>query len=431
MEGKLPPPEIKIQPQMSKIEVPISRPPSPAQQEMIDKFHQGGNPDQVLRRIAGDEPMQQQIEMQHQVRDIPVIESSRVKTEGVLGDGVSAVAHLAQLDSNSEKVVYKVAKNLQGQADIRDSMRVFLHLENAGIKGIARVIGRGVAPGHTEFYIQELIDPKGSFTPAMIKDSSKRAFIDRTNLKPAAAGEVQRQLRAEWAWGVLNDVLAPVHAAGVSINDAKATDLILDHRVKGGSVVKLIDAGNAGIIGDETMTFKNGDRRENDCEIIFGMLMEHGFHMLPLTSRNDIAWREHYEKAVAATLDPDLKKICDNFLNAWKAREPSPYKNGTELREAFRPVFEKLGVIPTASTSIPVQLEQPATPILSAQAVENPIMKGKSVRVQRSDGSIDEGWKIESFDTKTGEAYVTKSDGTNAWSKRVPRADLEKLNLPQ
>lgn len=74
------------------------------------------------------------------------------------------------------------------------------------------------------------------------------------------------------------------------------------------------------------------------------------------------------------------------------------------------------------------------------EAVESPggheeglrLIRGSEVRVQRSNGDIDEGWTITGFDQQTGYAIVQKpnEDGV-MMTKSVSRDKLEALNTPE
>lgn len=59
------------------------------------------------------------------------------------------------------------------------------------------------------------------------------------------------------------------------------------------------------------------------------------------------------------------------------------------------------------------------------------LVEGDVVRVQRSSGVIEEGWRIEGFNPKTGDAITRRKEGEQTLEKEIPVTELKTLNPPK
>ena len=64
------------------------------------------------------------------------------------------------------------------------------------------------------------------------------------------------------------------------------------------------------------------------------------------------------------------------------------------------------------------------------ERAEDPLREGRIVKVRRSNGTIEDGWKIKSFTSNGKVAVLEKAEGRTTIKKGVEVAKLEELNPP-
>ncbi|HLC94087.1 MAG TPA: hypothetical protein VJH96_00785 [Patescibacteria group bacterium] len=83
-----------------------------------------------------------------------------------------------------------------------------------------------------------------------------------------------------------------------------------------------------------------------------------------------------------------------------------------------------------AEISSPVYPEPEARVLPASQLVKEAerLRKGDMVKVQRSNGAIEEGWEIVGFNPLTGDARVTRKEGAQILKKEISQSQLQSLN---
>lgn len=74
--------------------------------------------------------------------------------------------------------------------------------------------------------------------------------------------------------------------------------------------------------------------------------------------------------------------------------------------------------------------ESPQTPAPEQEKHPELLQKGAEVKVLRSSGETEEGWVIDRFDNKTGNAIARKQEGKEVLEKPIPQIELYALNKP-
>lgn len=121
---------------------------------------------------------------------------------------------------------------------------------------------------------------------------------------------------------------------------------------------------------------------------------------------------------------PDNQKAVENLTEATRRRSRDTAHPRHKPDDMSAVIAE---VLPSgqAEIELPKPLAQPQLKETGRLA------KGDAVRVQRSSGVVEEGWKIEGFNPKTGDAIVRKREGGQTLEKDVPQEELKVLNPPK
>jgi serine/threonine protein phosphatase PrpC len=120
---------------------------------------------------------------------------------------------------------------------------------------------------------------------------------------------------------------------------------------------------------------------------------------------------------------PDNQKAVENLIEAAKRRS----RDTKHLR--FKPddmsaVIAE--ILPTGHKA------EPPKPLAQPQLKETGrLVEGDMVSVQRSSGVIEDGWIIEGFNPKTGDAITRKIEGKQTLEKEIPVTELKALNPPK
>ena len=298
-------------------------------------------------------------------QDIPLIPLDRVHVSNQMGSGMTADVYAVNVDGISIPAILKTPKlNTEAQTEVRIEAEVLAHLNRKGVKGIPKTLGFSPDMQAKPYIIKEFVSGLGKefrhegniFIP-----SQKGLLSPNGDIEAGAPSPAERKLRkwrAEWLYGLLNDVLTPVHEAGVVISDFKPDDYIL-----GEDGVKAIDFGNAYQIGKEKsqITSEGGTNMPTDCEAFFDAILNYGF-FLP-TIKDTLKHVSGRDDLRPAALDgwltelhsrdahPALIQVAQTYADYYKQpglkiddNRNLPFKKGSELAKALQPLFETMGV---------------------------------------------------------------------------------------
>ena len=120
---------------------------------------------------------------------------------------------------------------------------------------------------------------------------------------------------------------------------------------------------------------------------------------------------------------PDNQKAVENLTEAARRRS----------RDTNHPRFkpdDMSAVIAELSTTS--HKAEPPKPSVQPQLKETGrLVVGDVVKVQRSSGAIEEGWRIEGFNPKTGDVITRKKEGGQTLEKEISQQELKALNPPK
>ena len=132
--------------------------------------------------------------------------------------------------------------------------------------------------------------------------------------------------------------------------------------------------------------------------------------------------------------DTEISKLLAQSPNNQKAVENLTETSRTRSRDTSHiraKPDDMSALIAEVSTIAQAKVEQPK-PVQQSQLKEaTKLVKGDVVRVQRSSGDIEEGWKIFGFNPKTGDVIVRKKKGEQTLEKDIPQEELKVLNPPK
>ena len=120
---------------------------------------------------------------------------------------------------------------------------------------------------------------------------------------------------------------------------------------------------------------------------------------------------------------PDNQKAVENLTESARKRS----RDTNHLR--FKPDDMSAVIAEVSPTG---HKAEPPQPLVQPQFKESGrLVEGDVVRVQRSSGVIEEGWRIEGFNPKTGDVITRKKEGGQTLEKEISQEELKALNPPK
>lgn len=276
---------------------------------------------------------------------IPKIPRDKIIFREVLGEGMTGKAFKVKIQGLAPGFVVLKQPNpgIMAKAEINNELKVLEYLNKRGIEGVVKLLAKSVNFDKDPYLIKEYV-PDFNF-----KEGDNLPFVP-------VSGHIDQndpnsdviKTRARWCWGMLNDVLEPVHKAGVVIADVKPDDLSLaEYKTSSGDkkeVVKCIDFGNSFLESD--ITQMRPVDKASDCFIFFKQILRHGLGINEIPRIYPRADMEDWLNNIKSkNPHPALLEVCTKYAESILNRTNYPYKDGQELKEVLEPYFNDLAAI--------------------------------------------------------------------------------------
>jgi len=131
--------------------------------------------------------------------------------------------------------------------------------------------------------------------------------------------------------------------------------------------------------------------------------------------------------------DSEISKVLAQFPNNQVAVERLIESSRNRSRDSnhLRSKPDDMSAV-IAEVSTTGHKAEPPKPLVQPQLKETGrLVMGDVVRVQRSSGVIEEGWRIEGFNPKTGDVITRKKEGGQTFEKEISQGELKALNPPK